>query len=348
MPETTEKYHRIPVAECEVTATIDISEEQGIKALYCGKEEKVRTYLFDTESWTMAEAKAWVKEHEEAKAVGEGRGAGGDRQGEGAGEGAPRECVCPKCGYEMEHERNVPCTEIKCPKCGAMMVGKEKAQEETQEEEKRSLDMAVKFLGETEDAYRVGGYGMVWGSEEQRDLSPWPNKDGSRGEFFTPDTQGLDDLPTKALTFEHDKEVGPDGQPFTDVLGKSVMERNDLIGRWVEALVEKRRKYAQYVMDMVNRGLLNFSSETASHWREVAESGEIKRWRTAGYTLTTHPMEPRLTGVNALAKSFKSVGLELAEPQEGGEPSGDGCLELAGSKARTLKAISRIRQLQEV
>jgi len=124
MPETTEKYHRIPVAECEVTATIDISEEQGIKALYCGKEEKVRTYLFDTESWTMAEAKAWVKEHEEAKAVGEGRGAGGDRQGEGAGEGAPRECVCPKCGYEMEHERNVPCTEIKCPKCGAMMVGK--------------------------------------------------------------------------------------------------------------------------------------------------------------------------------------------------------------------------------
>jgi len=127
-----------------------------------------------------------------------------------------------------------------------------------------------------------------------------------------------------------------------------VLERNDLIGRWVEALVEKRRKYAQYVVDMVNRGLLNFSSETASHWREVAESGEIKRWRTAGYTLTTHPMEPRLTGVNALAKSFKSVGLELAEPQKGGESSGDGCLELAGAKARTLKIVSRIRQLQEV
>ena len=36
-PETTEKYHRIPVNEtCKITATIDISEKKGIKALYCG------------------------------------------------------------------------------------------------------------------------------------------------------------------------------------------------------------------------------------------------------------------------------------------------------------------------
>jgi len=149
---------------------------------------------------------------------------------------------------------------------------------------------------------------MVWGSEEQRDLSPWPNKDGSRGEFFTPDTQGLDDLPTKALTFEHDKEVGPDGQPFTDVLGKSVMERNDLIGRWVEALVEKRRKYAQYVMDMVNRGLLNFSSETASHWREVAESGEIKRWRTAGVHVNDTPDGAETDGSQCLGEVVQKCG----------------------------------------
>ena len=62
-PEVTVNYVRIPVgSECEVTATIDISEEKGIKALYCGKEKRIRTYLFDKEKWTMAEAKKWIAE----------------------------------------------------------------------------------------------------------------------------------------------------------------------------------------------------------------------------------------------------------------------------------------------
>lgn len=63
-PETTENYHRIPVnTGCKVTATITISAKEGIKALYCGKEKKIHTYLFDVNKWTMEEAQAWVKEH---------------------------------------------------------------------------------------------------------------------------------------------------------------------------------------------------------------------------------------------------------------------------------------------
>ena len=59
---------RIPVGpECEVTATITIDKEQGITALYCGKVKKIRTYLFDkkVKLWTMATARAWIKEHQE-------------------------------------------------------------------------------------------------------------------------------------------------------------------------------------------------------------------------------------------------------------------------------------------
>ena len=64
-PEETDDFIRIPVRECKVTATIDISKKEGISALYCGKEKKVRTYLFRKDhGWTMAKAKAWVKEHE--------------------------------------------------------------------------------------------------------------------------------------------------------------------------------------------------------------------------------------------------------------------------------------------
>ena len=60
-PETTENYHRIPVRECKITATIDISD--GIKALYCGEIKKIGTYLFDKEKFTMEEAEAWVEKH---------------------------------------------------------------------------------------------------------------------------------------------------------------------------------------------------------------------------------------------------------------------------------------------
>lgn len=64
-PEETSELIRIPVRDCEVTATIDISKKEGISALYCGKEKQVRTYLFRKDKgWTLESAKAWVKEHD--------------------------------------------------------------------------------------------------------------------------------------------------------------------------------------------------------------------------------------------------------------------------------------------
>jgi len=70
MPEETDKYIRIPVTECDITATIVISKDEGIKALYCGKDKKVATYLFQKDKgWTMAKAKKWVKEHKEKDSI---------------------------------------------------------------------------------------------------------------------------------------------------------------------------------------------------------------------------------------------------------------------------------------
>jgi len=64
-PEETENYIRIPTGNsCTITATIWISRSKGIKALYCGKIKKIRTYLFmKSKGWTMAKAQAWVKAH---------------------------------------------------------------------------------------------------------------------------------------------------------------------------------------------------------------------------------------------------------------------------------------------
>ncbi len=69
-PEETDDYIRIPVRSCDVTATITISASEGIKALYCGKIKKVRTYLFAKDKgWTLESAKAWVKEHDKSMEI---------------------------------------------------------------------------------------------------------------------------------------------------------------------------------------------------------------------------------------------------------------------------------------
>ena len=51
----------------------------------------------------------------------EGRGRNnGDKPGSGPG----GKCVCPKCGYEMEHTTGKACNKTKCPKCGTLMTKK--------------------------------------------------------------------------------------------------------------------------------------------------------------------------------------------------------------------------------
>ena len=54
---------------------------------------------------------------------GMGRGGGRGRQG-GFGLGPEGDCVCPKCGKTVPHERGVPCYQAICPDCGTNMTRK--------------------------------------------------------------------------------------------------------------------------------------------------------------------------------------------------------------------------------
>ncbi len=68
-PEETSEFIRIPVDTADHEGhrirTIEISAKEGISALYCGTDKIIMTYLFRKDKgWTMAKARAWVKEHE--------------------------------------------------------------------------------------------------------------------------------------------------------------------------------------------------------------------------------------------------------------------------------------------
>jgi len=64
---------------------------------------------------------------------GQGNRRGGAGGGRGGGSGPGRNkgpqkagpsgyCVCPKCGYKVQHVVNQPCYDKKCIKCGTKMV----------------------------------------------------------------------------------------------------------------------------------------------------------------------------------------------------------------------------------
>lgn len=65
--EVTENYVRVPAGTGDHTEhrirPKTLSEDQGIKMLYCGECKEVMTYLFDKDTWDVEDAKKWVKEH---------------------------------------------------------------------------------------------------------------------------------------------------------------------------------------------------------------------------------------------------------------------------------------------
>lgn len=52
-----------------------------------------------------------------------GRGRGQRFVGRGQGLGGTAECVCPKCGEKIPHQRGIPCLQTNCPKCQTPMRG---------------------------------------------------------------------------------------------------------------------------------------------------------------------------------------------------------------------------------
>lgn len=154
---------------------------------------------------------------------------------------------------------------------------------------------AVKTL----EGGRIGGYLVVWGDPTHLDLE---------GEYFTPQTDvGLDWYDQRPVLYHH----GLDGNLKAAVIGVIDTLRHDEIGIWAEAQLDLHKRYVRTVSQLVDRGILSWSSGSLPHLVQVETDGHIKQWPIVEGSLTPTPAEPRHTDVQTLKSAYKALGLDM-------------------------------------
>lgn len=168
----------------------------------------------------------------------------------------------------------------------------------------------------------VTGYGVVFGGEDLY------------GEEFTKDTDFMLELvPEKPVLFNHGLPVtvkkGEKQTSFSirSFLGavKSAAVKMDDVGLFIEAVLDESREYVKEVLDLVEQGIIGWSSGSIGHLVEM-DGKAIKRWPIVEFSLTHTPAEPRTLGVEHVRGLMKATGtvLEDVEPDEPDTPEAVG------------------------
>lgn len=147
---------------------------------------------------------------------------------------------------------------------------------------------------------RIGGYLVVWGNAEQRDL---------QGEFFTPETElGLEWYDRRPVLFHH----GLDGKVKAAVIGTIDTLVADETGVWAEAQLDLRQRYVRTIQKLIDKGVLGWSSGSLPHLVDITADGVIRRWPIVEGSLTPTPAEPRRTDVQTLKSAYATLGLDFS------------------------------------
>lgn len=156
---------------------------------------------------------------------------------------------------------------------------------------------ALKALSMTDDELRVGNYIVLFGGRDLEFVRGGPNPDKSLGTRFAADVE-LDSPYTQSGQFpvgwEHDWD--PDGVGLKGALGFVDWRtaKRDEKGVFVERVLDRRKKYVQFVQDLIEAGLLGTSSEAVAEGIRSLDDGTITSWPLRGDTLTVMPVEPRM------------------------------------------------------
>lgn len=203
---------------------------------------------------------------------------------------------------------------------------------------------AVKALDDTGD--RIGGYAIIFGDESSPDLSPYRD-------FFTPDTDfWLDAFKTRPMLYHHAMEERTAADP---VVGVWDTARVDEIGVWLEGELKKRHTYKQAIKDLIARGALGQSSDSAPHLvkRRWMPNGthKVVRWPLLASSLTPTPAEPRMIETSLLKEAYKAVGIDwpvhIDDASIASTEDADGTTaQSADERARRLNTLIHILELE--
>ncbi len=177
----------------------------------------------------------------------------------------------------------------------------------------------LKTISKSDTELRVGNYMILFGGR------------GLAGEYFTKNTRfdsNYTELGMLYEDFEHGMDPEDSGNDHNNVLGIADWKsaRVDDIGIFVERVLNRRADYMQYLMPLLEMGVVGTSSEAVSGKVRKKSGGEIVEWPLMRDSLTVTPMEPRmvtsnvLTSVKALADVFpnsKSLNLIARRAENG-------------------------------
>ena len=214
-------------------------------------------------------------------------------------------------------------------------------------------DNTLKAISATDDELRVGNYIVLFGGRDLEGIaSPTVNPDGSKGEYFTPETE-LESPYTKAgrvfVDWEHRQgELGDELLGVVDWKSAKIDDR----GVFVERVLNRRSAYVRWLEDLIADGLIGTSSEAVPDAVEKATDGRITRWPLRRDTLTVQPMEPRMlrdnhiTALKALGVPVPERNADEPEPAEA-EPEADlSAVSVAKAKARCKQILITLMEGQ--
>lgn len=144
------------------------------------------------------------------------------------------------------------------------------------------------------DSITVVGYGVVFGG---KDLV---------GESFSPETDfQLDLVPKKPVFYDHRLAEIKSHLGVTDAI------KQDEFGLWLEAQLDRSKDYIKEILELIEKGVLGWSSGSVPHLVDVLEGGKIKTWPIVEFSLTPTPAEPRTLGVQHLRTALEAAGIDV-------------------------------------
>jgi cation transport regulator len=164
-------------------------------------------------------------------------------------------------------------------------------------------DRAVKALGSN----RIGGYLMLWGTPQAKDLT---------GEYFTRETEEVLSIYRSMGKLPALYHHGRDENVKATVVGQIDVLDPDEVGLWAEAQLTTANKYRAAVLDLVRQNALAWSSGAIPGGRKVAGDGKILRWPIMEGSLTPTPAEPRMVierPIAELKSYFAEIGLQAPD-----------------------------------